>query len=166
MKKNLLLISLLLATTLLWSQTKYGVEHLSEDFSSGTLPTGWTVENYTSQWTVVNSSNAGGIAPELRFMYTQGTLTTRFISPVVDVSSVSNLYFQFKQFVDHYGAGYSIGVATRSNAGDWNTIWTATPTGNIGPETRNIAITNDDLGSSTFQVCFFLSGNAYQIDFW
>ncbi len=166
MKRNLLLLCLLLAATSLWAQSKYGVEHLSQDFSSGTLPAGWTIENYTSQWTVNNSSNAGGVAPELRFMYTQGTLTTRFISPVVDVSAASSLYFQFKQFVDHYGTGYSVGVATRSNSGEWNTIWTVNPTGNIGPETRNIQITNSDLGSTTFQVCFFLSGNAYQIDYW
>jgi hypothetical protein len=166
MKRNYLLLCLLLSTSLLLAQTKYGIEHLSEDFSSGTLPSGWTIENYTSQWTVYNSANAGGIAPELRFMYTQGTLTTRFISPVVDVSSASSLNFQFKQFVDHYGAGYSIGVATRSNSGDWNNIWTSSPTGNIGPEIRDIPITNGDFGSSTFQVCFFLSGNAYQIDYW
>lgn len=164
-KFQLLTLAMLLAISL-FGQAKYGTEYLSESFSSGVPPTDWTIENYTTQWTAGSSANAGGTAPELKFTYINGSLTTRFISPVVDLTDVSLLKLSFKQLVDHYGAGYSIGVATRSNGGAWNTVWTVSPSGNIGPETRTIDITNADLGSSTFQFCFFLTGNAYQIDYW
>lgn len=140
--------------------------HLSQDFSGSFETDGWTIENYTTQWTKENSSNAGGDSPELRFEYTNGTSTTRFISPSIDLTSITDLSLSFKQFVDHYGSGYTIGVATRSNQGTWNTVWTTSPTNDIGPETNDLIIDNGDLGSSDFQFCFFLSGNAYQIDYW
>lgn len=149
-----------------YSQSKYGTEYLIEDFENGVPPTDWTVENYTAQWTASGTENAGGNAPELRFMYTNGMLTTRFISPEIDLTDVTNLILSFKHFVDYYGAGFSIGVATRSGEGEWNSVWEVSPSGNIGPLTNEIEITNDDLGAENFQFCFYLSGNAYQIDFW
>lgn len=166
MRKIYLLLLGSLLSTLAFAQGKIGAVHVSEDFSSSFPPSGWTIENYETKWGSVNSAKAGGTAPELRFTYTSGTLTTRFISPSVDLTGVENLVLSFRQLVDHYGAGYSIGVATRSNSGSWNTAWTVSPTDNIGPELRDIIISNDDVGSSNFQFCFFLSGNAYQIDYW
>lgn len=164
-KLNLLALGLLLSI-FSFAQGKNGTVHLSEDFSSTFPPTGWTIENYGTKWTLSNSAKAGGSAPELKFTYTQGSLTTRFISPSVDLSGVENLVLSFRQFVDHYGTGYSVGVATRSNSGEWNTVWSVSPEDNIGPELHDIIISNDDVGSSNFQFCFFLSGNAYQIDYW
>ncbi|HOP02827.1 MAG TPA: T9SS type A sorting domain-containing protein [Tenuifilaceae bacterium] len=164
-KLNLLALGLLLSI-FSFAQGKNGTVHLSEDFSSTFPPTGWTIENYGTKWTLSNSAIAGGSAPELKFTYTQGSLTTRFISPSVDLSGVENLVLSFRQFVDHYGTGYSVGVATRSNSGEWNTVWSVSPEDNIGPELHDIIISNDDVGSSNFQFCFFLSGNAYQIDYW
>lgn len=160
MKRSLLTLALVLLIGASFSQ------HLTQDFSGSFPPSGWTIENYTSQWTQVNSSNAGGTAPELRFMYTSGSLTTRFISPSIDLTGVANLTLSFKHFVDHYGSGYTVGVATRSNSGTWNVVWSVSPTADIGPETKDIIISNGDVGSSTFQFCFFLSGNAYNIDYW
>ena len=160
MKRSLLTLTLVLLIGASFSQ------HLTQNFSGSFPPTGWTIENYTSKWTQVNSSNAGGTAPELRFMYTSGSLTTRFISPSIDLTGVANLNLSFKHFVDHYGSGYTVGVAIRSNAGAWNIVWSVSPTSDIGPETKDITISNGDVGSSDFQFCFFLSGNAYQIDYW
>ncbi len=165
MKLNLLALGILLST-LTFAQGKNGTVHVSEDFSSSFPPSGWSIENYETKWSSVNSAKAGGSAPELQFEYTSGNLTTRFISPSVDLSGVENLVLSFRQLVDHYGAGYSIGVATRSNSGSWNTVWSVSPADNIGPELSDILISNDDVGSSSFQFCFFLSGNAYQIDYW
>lgn len=147
------------------SQNKAGIEHLTQNFSGTFPPQGWSIENYNSQWTQSNTSYAKGVAPELKFTYTNGSLTTRFISPVVNLSGVTNLSLSFKHFVDHYGAGYTIGVATRSNSGAWNTVWSVSPSSDIS-ENRIITISNADVGSSTFQFCLFLSGNAYQIDYW
>ncbi len=165
MRKFYFLLLVLLLPFWVISQTKAGIEHLTQNFSGSFPPQGWSIENYNSQWTQSNTSNAKGVAPELKFTYTSGTLTTRFISPVVNLSGVTNLSLSFKHFVDHFGAGYSIGVATRSNSGPWNTVWSVSPSSDFS-ENRIITISNADVGSSTFQFCLFLSGNAYQIDFW
>lgn len=166
MRKAKLLLLLMLPFASINAQENPTNTHLSQDFSGSFQTDGWTIENYATQWTKESSSNAGGVSPELRFKYTSGTSTTRFISPSVDLTGVTDLSFSFKQLVDHYGTGYSIGVATRSNQGSWNNIWTTSPSSDIGPETKDIIIANDDVGSSDFQICFFLSGNAYQIDYW
>ncbi len=165
MRKFYFLFLILLLPFWVNSQNKAGIEHLTQNFSGTFPPQGWSIENYNSQWTQSNTSYAKGVAPELKFTYTNGSLTTRFISPVVNLSGVTNLSLSFKHFVDHYGAGYTIGVATRSNNGTWNTVWSVSPSSDIS-ENRIITISNADVGSSTFQFCLFLSGNAYQIDYW
>jgi hypothetical protein len=139
-----------------------------QDFSDTNFPpTGWTIDGMPTQWSRSATANAGGTAPEAKLAYTSANpATTRLISPVVNTTGVSSVLFSFNHFLDHYGAGYSVGVATRSNGGSWNNVWTVNPTGNIGPEIKNITISNSDVGSSTFQVCLFLTGNFYQFDYW
>jgi hypothetical protein len=166
MKKILLVAFLIALNCTIYGQKNSRAEYIDLDFSGSFPPSGWTIENYNTQWSASGTSNAGGSAPELVFTYTSGTLTTRFISPSFNTTGATSLNFSFKQFVDHYGAGYSVGVATRSNGGAWNTVWTTSPSANIGPENKQITISNSDVGSTNFQICFFLSGNAYQIDFW
>jgi len=139
-----------------------------QDFSDTSFPpTGWTIDGMSAQWSRSATANAGGTAPEAKLTYTNtNPATTRLISPIVDLTGASSVVFSFNHFLDHYGAGYSIGVATRSNGGSWNNVWTVTPSANIGPETRNITISNSDVGSSSFQICVFLTGNFYQFDYW
>lgn len=159
MRKFFLTLSLLIP---LWLSSQV---HLTQNFTGTFPPQGWSAENYTTQWSQSNTSFANGTAPELKFTYTSGTLTTRFISPNINLTGVSNLRLSFKHFVAHYGSGYTVGVATRSNNGTWNSVWSVSPSGDIS-ESRTITISNSDVGSANFQFCFYLSGNAYQIDYW
>ncbi len=140
---------------------------LTVDFSTGYPPAGWTIDLQAGNWSAVSSINAGGTAPELRFNYSPSfTGTTHFISPSVDLTGQTSVSLQFKHKIDHYGGAYSVGVATRSNSGTWNTVWSkVNPTGDIQGD-EIITINNSDVGSSNFQVCWFFSGNSYNIDFW
>ncbi|MFZ1518400.1 MAG: T9SS type A sorting domain-containing protein [Ignavibacteriaceae bacterium] len=137
------------------------------DFSTGYPPAGWTIDLQAGNWSAVNSLNAGGAAPELRFNYSPSfTGTTHFISPSVDLTGQTSVSLQFKHKIDHYGGAYTVGVATRSNSGAWNTVWSkVNPTSDIQGD-EIITINNSDVGSSNFQVCWFFSGNSYNIDFW
>lgn len=168
MKKTSLLILCLLITTFSFAQVQNNVtEFFNEDFSDGVPPTGWTIDNQQSQWAQASSENAGGTAPEAQLTWVNGTHTTRLISPETDLTGVSDVLFSFKHFLNDYsGAGYSIGVATRSGGGDWSDVWTVNPTGDMGPEGRDILISGGDVGAADFQVCIFLSGNMYNFDFW
>jgi hypothetical protein len=164
MKKNYLLTLLLASSCWLSAQT-----YVYEDFSSGTWPpAGWSIDAHASNWSVVSSGNAGGNAPEAQFYYDPSfTAATRLISPVVDLTGITSIKLMFKHFLDDYaGAGYSIGVATRSGGGIWNIVWSVNPTGDIGPEERIVDITNSDVGAADFQFCIYFNGYSYNLDYW
>jgi hypothetical protein len=163
--KKIYLLSLLLSVSCWLSAQTF----ISEDFSSGTMPpSGWTIDAHAANWLSGTSANAGGTAPEAVFYYDPAfTAASRLISPVIDLTGYTSVKLMFKHFLDDYaGASYSIGVATRSNNGTWNTVWTVNPTGNIGPEEKVIDISNADVGSSTFQFCIFFNGYSYNLDYW
>ncbi|GAB4313129.1 MAG: hypothetical protein Kow00127_04030 [Bacteroidales bacterium] len=163
MKKIYLFICLFGLSGYLFSQT-----YLLEDFSAGQMPpSGWTIDNLSGQWSINNGNNAGGIAPEAMFSWVSGINTSRLISPQVDLTGLSSVSFQFSHFLDDYsGTGYTLGVATRSGGGDWNTVWSVNPDGNIGPETVSFEITNSDVGAADFQICIYIDGNTYNLDYW
>ena len=129
-------------------------------------PDGWTIDGYNSQWSTRPSENAGGTPPEARFLYANSTGVSRFISPEIDLTGVSNVNIAFKHFLDNYASGPKIGVATRSGGGDWNIVWEVNTTSDMGPEEKILAVTNADVGASDFQFCLYLDGYFYNIDYW
>jgi hypothetical protein len=165
MKPRFLLFALFILTGMMVSAQTF----VYEDFSSGQMPpAGWTISGLPAQWSVSQSANAGGTAPEGMFTYVQGTTTTRLICPVVNTTGLTSVRLSFKHFYDWYSnPAPKLGVATRSSAtGTWTSVWEVTPTANIGPETKDITISNADVGSATFQFCFYLNGNMYNLDYW
>jgi len=153
-------ISLFLSTS--------GQTHLSEAFNSGQFPPqDWTVENLPDQWILSNTSYAGGSEPEARFEWIQQIGITRLISPQVNLSGLSMVNFQFKHLYDDYtGEGPSIGISTRSGSGDWTSVWEVLPESSIGPETITLEISNDDVGQPDFQICCYLQGDFWNLDYW
>ena len=167
MKKITFLLMGLMIGFSAFSQSQRATEIFSEDFSNGVPPAGWTIDALPAQWSQSSSENAGGSAPEAKLTYTNGTHTTRLISPEADLTGVSDVLFSFKHFLNDYsGAGYSIGVSTRSGGGAWTDVWTVNPTGDIGPVGQDILISGGDVGASDFQICIFLSGNMFNFDYW
>jgi hypothetical protein len=165
MRLNLLSALLILALTQVNGQT-----FINETFTSGLMPPpGWTIDEYSTYWTISQSSIAGGVSPEGRFSYSTATpITTRFISPEVDLTGLTSVKLTFNHFFDWFAnPGPSLGVATRSgSAGTWQTVWSITPIGNVGPVQFSLDIANSDVGSSEFQFCFFISGSTTMMDYW
>ena len=167
MKRITFLLAGLIISFSAFAQTQRSTEIFNEDFSSGVPPTGWTIDNLPGQWSQEASANAGGTAPEAKLLYIQGTNYTRLVSPVTDLTGVTDVLFSFKHFLDDYsGTGYTIGVATRSGGGAWTDVWTVNPTGDIGPESKDILMSGGDVGASDFQICIYLDGNMYNFDNW
>lgn len=162
MKKLFTLFVFVLAPFLINSQPLFTI-----DFAGGYPPAGWTIDIQPGNWSAVNSSNAGGVTPELRLNWSpQFNGTTHFISPMVNTTGKTLVVFQFKHALDHYGGPYTLGVATRSGGGSWNTVWSiVNPTGSTQSE-EIVSITNSDVGTGDFQVCFFFSGNSYNLNYW
>lgn len=164
MKKILLLIAF---QALCIFSIAQNVVYINAGFST-VPPSGWTVDAQAGNWSSQNTVNAGGPAPECRFYWSpQFNATSRLISPSIDLTGVTHLNLIFSHALSHYDGAYTIGVATRSNSGTWNTVWSiVNPTASLGATPVSIDITNDDLGSSTFQFCFFFSGDSYNVNDW
>ncbi len=163
MKTFLTLLPMVLISVLINAQTL-----IETDFSGVYPPDGWSVVNpHANNWSAVNTANAGGAAPELRFSWDpQFTGAAYFVSPSINTSGYTSFTFQFKYFIDHYGGPYTVGVATRSNSGTWNTTWSVVdPVSSTGAE-EFVTINNSDVGSEDFQICFFFSGSSYNINYW
>lgn len=158
MKKLFTIFAFLLMAQLTFAQT-----FLTEDFSGTFPPAGWTREGAVSNWTQSATPTAGGVAPELKFTYVSQNITTRFISPVIDLTGQTNATLSFKYFYDWYANGVTLGVAKRFGTGEWEVAWSVLPTGNQGPKTQVVEFTN--VGQSDFQFCVFLSGNLYNLDY-
>ncbi|MBP7310502.1 MAG: T9SS type A sorting domain-containing protein [Candidatus Cloacimonetes bacterium] len=167
MKKYLMLIMLIVIASLLLAVNERNI-WFNQDFSSEAFPpAGWTISEHAGNWERVLGASAGGASPEAHMSWSpQFNGSSYLISPAVDTSGETTLYLDFDHFVDYYDTPFTVGVATRSNNGAWNVAYSINPTINIGPEHRSVTITNTDVGSSTFQVALYFSGNSYNIDDW
>ena len=98
------------------------------------------------------SNNAGGTAPEARFNWSpQFVGDSRLISPAINTTGNTTIATEFKYNLDHYGGAYTIGVATRSGGGPWNTVWSiVNPTGSIPATTEVVTINNSGCWCSRF----------------
>jgi len=165
MKKFYIMVILAIIGLISYSQTL-----ITEDFSGGVMPpSGWSIDAHAANWSISNSVNAGGIAPEAKMNWSpQFNDDSRLISPLIDLTGASNVVLQFRHMLDDYsGTAYSIGVATTSQgSGVWNIVWEVSPTGNIAAEEKILEITNDDVGQADFQFCIYFSGNSYNMDGW
>jgi hypothetical protein len=161
MKKFYLLVFLMC-----FSGFASGQIYLTENFSAGQMPpTGWSIQNQQNQWSAAPSSKAGGTMPEGKFSYIQALGTTRLISPVVDLTGLTTVTLMFNFMYDWYSnPAPKLGVATRTGTGAWTSVWEILPTGNVGPETKVISISNADIGPG-FQFCIYLDGNFYNMDY-
>jgi hypothetical protein len=161
MKK--LILFLFLAPSMLMAQTYFDV-----DFNGAFPPAGWSIDAHAANWSAVSTNNAGGTAPEARFNWSpQFTGDSRLISPTINTTGNTTVTTEFKYNLDHYGGPYTIGVATRSGGGAWNTVWSlVNPTGSIPATTEIVTINNADVGATDFQICWFFSGDSYNLNYW
>jgi len=161
MKK--LILFLFLAPSMMMAQTYFDV-----DFNGAFPPAGWSIDAHAANWSAVSTNNAGGTAPEARFNWSpQFTGDSRLISPTINTTGNTTVTTEFKYNLDHYGGPYTIGVATRSGGGAWNTVWSlVNPTGSIPATTEIVTINNADVGATDFQICWFFSGDSYNLNYW
>ncbi|MBN2669157.1 MAG: T9SS type A sorting domain-containing protein [Bacteroidales bacterium] len=130
---------------------------------------GWAMGGEcTDNWFIASSNVAGGSAsPELKMNYNTSYNGLGWVeSPTIDVSAYGNLSLSFTHSVDDYSGGYVLGLKTSSDGTNWNTVWSILVSGNITPTTETINISNADIGSSTFQIAFFMEGNSYNLNYW
>ena len=163
--KTRLLLSVILITMSTWL---FGQTLISEDFSANQMPpTGWSIDANSINWVISSTSAAGGTAPEGMLSWSpEFTGDSRLISPPINTTGDSKILITFLQYLDNYAGGYTIGVATRSGGGNWDTVYSLDVNNSEGPEQKSILVTNTDVGASDFQFCFFFSGDSYNLNYW
>ncbi len=165
MKKLTIVFALLVAGSL-----SFGQMVLHEDFSGGQMPPDdWSISAHAGNWSAESTSNAGGNAPEGSFSWNpQFNGSSYLISPSLDLSGndTGSLLISFKHMIDHYGGGYNVGMAVRSDGGTWNTEWQLTNPSNVPAEEVSIELDGDIVTSDDFQLAFFFSGNSFNINYW
>jgi len=139
----------------------------TEDFEGSFPPLCWTTEGGTN-WQGSPTNEAGGTAPEADFYWDPITTGDQnLISPVINTSGYTSLALEFKHFLEYNTGGFDIGIATTSDGGaTWDTLFAIPPMGNIGPSEETIVIDNADMGSSSFQFCFFFDGESDGLNHW
>ena len=165
MKKSLLFAFALLFATAMMAQNRAVL--LQESFDGSTIPTGWSIDAQTSNWSVSATNNAGGEANEMHLAWSpQFNGMTRLVSPAVDLTGINSLVFSFKHALDNYSGANTIGVATSSDGGaTWNQAWTmAFSTSGVWSE--SIEISTPDMGQANVQFCIFFNGSSYNINDW
>jgi flagellar hook capping protein FlgD len=139
-----------------------------EDFSGGVPPADWYIDGMgQTNWISSATATAGGTAPEMMLNWSPSFVgMSRMCTMTLDTSGMTGMAVEFKHSVNDYAGGYTLGCATSSDGTTWNDAWSIVPAGPIGPETINVDITTPDVGSATFQMCFYLDGDSFDINYW
>jgi hypothetical protein len=84
-----------------------------------------------------------------------------------DLSGVTGAKFAFTHYYDFYTSpAPKVGVATRSHNGAWTSVYEFTPTATFGPTYVDITLNSPDIGQDQFQICVYLNGNMYNLNYY
>ncbi len=130
---------------------------LNEPFNTF-LPMQWTIDNNVANWTSSQTSNAGGMYPEVKFSGQPSfDGTTRLVSKPFNLSGATNAVLGFKEkYIPGGGSTGTIGVAYRSNTSPWTTIWSAPAGGTSGPMLQYVSL--NDVNQFNYQLCWYYAG--------
>jgi hypothetical protein len=148
------------------SQPGISVYPYEVDFSSF-LPSGWSLEGVgNNNWSRSFSNYAGGTSPEARLTWTpQFTGINRLKTAILDTRNISVLQLNFRTYYYHFSGAFEIGVATRHGAGDWTVVWSHVNS-SLQAGLISLLLQNSDIGQADTQVCFYTSGNSYNMNDW
>jgi hypothetical protein len=154
---------ILILATMMAVQTGFG-QFFSESFDSSSWPTGWTHEDFT----IYNSSFAGGSAYEARLKYdVDDPNVSHITTPAIDTSGKTTLTLTWKQKADYYdghGTNFVIKVQTSTDGTSFSDVWSQTVTEDEVAE-KNVSLdASDGVGNSTFYIrwlYYSIDGNAF-----
>ena len=131
----------------------------------------WTVvgPQGMSNWSTVNTTNAGGTAPELRLGWSpQFNGTSKIRSSVINLPDNQNALFSFNYYFDFFSSpSGTVTVGVTYNGGSTSTLIynQVDATGNIGPQLITGSFTTPASGSQNAQLEITFSGNSFNYDY-
>jgi len=128
----------------------------------------WTFDPaHLDNWMISNSNYAGGESPELEFSWYPSFVGDSYaeLNPV-DTTGYTTATLSFISYVNNFAGGYYLQVRVSPDGSTWNTVWNQyiSSSGYYSP-TINLDA-SDGIGSSTFYIRFYFSGDSFDINYW
>lgn len=138
------------------------------DFSAWT--SSYNSENQNAWNKNYTGSNAGGTAPELRYVgYSHNNVNGRLVSPAINANGYTNVELSFKQHINHYSIDYSYNIyvqVSSNSSGPWNTVYSITPgTEGVDSETQTVNL-SPTYDGETFYIRFKVTGIDFGLISW
>jgi subtilisin family serine protease len=136
----------------------------TENFNSITIPPCWSQQispNESYNWSVSNSSYAGGTTYEMKSTYvSSNAMTTRLVTPPISTTGLTLLTLSFRHaFYAYDGISETIKVQSSTNGRTWtDEIWSVTSNSNLSATTINTTVSHN-LNNLTTYIAFTLTGN-------
>ena len=130
----------------------------------------WTTEGPlgTTNWTIQNSTTAGGASPELRLSWNPDfNGLSKLKSCAIPVLSNRNYTINLKHMLDFFATtAPTLGMGVSyDNGTTYTSIWSFTPTSNVGPEIIQASFLTPP-GATNLNLILYCNGNSYNIDYW
>lgn len=132
---------------------------------SGSIPAGWAVEGLGQEnWKIMNSSSAGGSAPEMRLSWSpRFNGLSRMVSPVIDPMGNGALRLSFKHYLNFFSNEVSIKVQVSYDEGAWEDLLTFEATASIPATNEEVIMTPSETAQS-FRLAWTFEGDANDIN--
>ena len=144
----------------------------TENFIGTIFPACWstsvTGSGVSPNWTVSNTTNAGGSPREMHSVWqNQNPASTRLVTPPLNTTGQTQLNLSFRHMLDAYGTGATLKVQSSSDGINWTDEAWSVPTtaANIPASIVNTTIASN-LNTTTTYIAFTVTGNLYQYDHW
>ncbi len=144
-----------------WSETFSGVD-------AGQIPEGWLRDR--PNWAVMNTSNAGGESPELRFNWVpEFNGISYFKSPRINTEGISRMMLSFRHRVNNFQApgSYTLKVVALANDQEYLIHEWVDPD-NISSRELTFMLSADEhgIGDPHLRLAWVFEGNSYDISNW
>ena len=142
---------------------------LSEEFTYGCPPAGWTDEHkyvaYYYGWSLSYSQQSQGASPEAMLPYYYALAGYKLYSYAFDTSTYPGAVLEFKSYINHYyGQGlYTLKAAASTNNGaTWTEVWSYAPSAS-GQFDVSVPI---PAGSATTRIALYFEGDPWYFNYW
>jgi hypothetical protein len=140
---------------------------LWEDFWVSVPAHLWSIQGESFyNWWLSNGNLAGGTTPEMEFHSTSPYFNSfsRMSSPTLNTTGISALTLEFRHQHTAYAA-YLLNIETSSDGGvTWHTAFSIPVSQTTPAETRQLVLTNEDVGTADFRFAFTFSGNEENVE--
>ncbi|TVQ94748.1 MAG: DUF4397 domain-containing protein [Bacteroidetes bacterium] len=139
------------------------------DYPTGAIPPGWELTGVAHAWSVFNTANAGGEAPELRLNWSPAsTGMSRLVTYPVNVEDFTELRLTFRQFLNNFGTneGEIAAIDVTFDGGEtWDALWEIVIEDNVPVGLYELFV-DVPPGKSTLHFGFRFDGNSFNINQW